>query len=277
MEIHKPHAAKSWKEFFIELGTIVLGICIALAGEQLIDDLHWRNQVAEAQRAVAAEMAQNVGTAIVTWRNQTCAERRLDEVAQILDKAAATGVLPPVGEIGRPAPRLWRTGTWESLVASQVVTHFPRQQLAALASVYTAVRRADDTPEADVWTDLSAISGPGRRLDPASEAALRKALGSARSIARRRASLSAVILALTAQQHLPYSSQDLDFIAAMRRAAQNSEKGGVPWALTQALPGGFSLCRPIGAVPANYGQAPPGTAEILTDEKLNALPDFGAP
>ena len=25
MEIHKPHAAKTWKEFFIELGTVVIG------------------------------------------------------------------------------------------------------------------------------------------------------------------------------------------------------------------------------------------------------------
>ena len=26
VDIHKPHAAKTWKEFFIELGTIVTGI-----------------------------------------------------------------------------------------------------------------------------------------------------------------------------------------------------------------------------------------------------------
>ena len=31
MEIHKPHAAKTWKEFFIELGTIVLGILVRIA------------------------------------------------------------------------------------------------------------------------------------------------------------------------------------------------------------------------------------------------------
>ena len=36
MEIHKPHAAKTWKEFFIELGTIVIGILIAIGLEQTI-------------------------------------------------------------------------------------------------------------------------------------------------------------------------------------------------------------------------------------------------
>ena len=40
MEIHKPHAAKSWKEFFIELGTVVLGIFVVLfTGSHLREDL----------------------------------------------------------------------------------------------------------------------------------------------------------------------------------------------------------------------------------------------
>lgn len=278
MEVHKPKPVHNWREFFKEYAIIVLGVATALAAEQVVEWHHWQNQVEEARRAIAAEMAQNVGSAIVIARNQVCAERRLDEVAQILDKAAETGVLPPVGQIGRPGPRLWRTGTWDSMVASQVVTHFPRQQLADLANIYTAVRRVDDVPEIEAWTDLSAISGPGRRLDPTSEAELRGALGRARGTTRRKASLSFLILDLTVRQHLPFSTQDLDLIASLRHAAQNSDKGDVPAVLASSFPGGFSLlCKSIGPVPAHYGQAPASTAPLLTDDRLNALPDFGAP
>jgi hypothetical protein len=39
-DIHWPHAAKTWKEFFIELGTITLGVLIALAAEQTVETLH---------------------------------------------------------------------------------------------------------------------------------------------------------------------------------------------------------------------------------------------
>ncbi len=53
MEIHKPHAAKTWKEFFIELGTIVIGILIAIALEQTVDYFRHVNQL----RTVRGELA----------------------------------------------------------------------------------------------------------------------------------------------------------------------------------------------------------------------------
>jgi hypothetical protein len=45
VEIHKPKPVHNWREFLTELGTIVLGICIALGGEQALEWNHWRNQV----------------------------------------------------------------------------------------------------------------------------------------------------------------------------------------------------------------------------------------
>jgi len=40
MENHRPHAAKTWPEVFIEIGRIVAPIRIALALEQGLDALH---------------------------------------------------------------------------------------------------------------------------------------------------------------------------------------------------------------------------------------------
>ena len=37
MEIHKPHAAKTWREFTVELATITAGILTALTLEQVIE------------------------------------------------------------------------------------------------------------------------------------------------------------------------------------------------------------------------------------------------
>jgi hypothetical protein len=196
-------------------------------------------------------------------------------VAQILDKASQTGALPPVGEIGRSTPRLWRTGTWDSMEASQVVTHFPRQEMVDLADTYTLVRLEQETSDLNAWTDLSAMVGPGRRLDPPSEADLRRALGRARAVARAKASVASLIMDRLATTHLPYSQQDLDFIAALRREALNSDKGPSQ-AAARFLRGGFRICMPIGPAPAHYGQVPASYAPLLTDERLKNLPDFGA-
>jgi hypothetical protein len=43
MHIHKPKAVHSLREFLSEIGVIVVGIAIALGGEQVIEWLHWRS------------------------------------------------------------------------------------------------------------------------------------------------------------------------------------------------------------------------------------------
>src|SRR5262249_14454598 len=129
------------------------------------------------------EMTYNLVGAIARIRSAGCTELRLDALAGILDEAARSGGLPPVGNIHGPVRHQWRTGSWDSIVASQTATHFPPEQLAALASLYKQVERAEvaSTSQNEAWSRLYTMVGPGRRLDPASEADLRMALSIARN------------------------------------------------------------------------------------------------
>src|SRR6185295_14952839 len=97
MDIHKPKPIRNWRELLTEMGVIVLSVCIALAAEQAVEWVHWRNQVAEAREAIASETAQNIAGSIRRMRTVQCAESRLNGLARILDEAARTGKLPPVG------------------------------------------------------------------------------------------------------------------------------------------------------------------------------------
>ena len=49
MDIHKPKAAHSLREFLIEIGTIVVGVLIALAAEQTVQTMHERRAATEAR------------------------------------------------------------------------------------------------------------------------------------------------------------------------------------------------------------------------------------
>ena len=273
MEKNKP--GRNWRVLLTEIGIIVLGVGIALAAQQSVDWWQWRSQVRDAKEAIASETAQNVGTALVMWRGRICTERRLDELSAILDKAAETGRLPPVGDIGRPPRRGWRTGAWDTVVASQTASHFPRQELVDLASIYTWVRQAQGVGDFIAWTKLYPMVGPGRRLDPASEADLRNALSEARALTRAMANIGSLIIDRVQRQNLPFNQQDLALIATLKREAQNSEDGNRSAPPPDVLRGGFTICRPIGAVPAHYGQGHTDGAPDLTDERLKAL-DFGA-
>jgi len=56
MEIHKPHAAKTWKEFFIEQGMVITGILIALSLEQAVERAHERSRAAQARENIRTEI-----------------------------------------------------------------------------------------------------------------------------------------------------------------------------------------------------------------------------
>ena len=271
VEIHKPKPVHNWREFLTEIGVVVLGVCIALAAEQTLEWLHWRSQVVEAREIIATELAYSVEGAIIRIRAQPCMERRYDELARILDTATKSGSLPPVGDIGLPPRNAWRSGAWDSVVASQTATHFPRQQLADISHTYKALETLEQVynSETDDWRDLYAIVGPGRRLDPASEAELRKALSRARSSSRSIASLSGVMMTYVKSLDLSFGPDDFAKIAHAKHVPLTEARRGLSERNSTA-----TICGPISAVPATYGQGQFSYLPSVVDDMVKAIPDF---
>jgi hypothetical protein len=272
MEIHKPKPFHDWREFLAELFIVVLGVSIALAAEQTVEYIHWRAQVAEARELIASELARNVRQATYRLRTSTCVERRLDELAVILDGAAKTGSLPPLGDIASPVRGYWPSGSWESVVASQTATHFPRQQLAAITLTYRYTVREEEfsRDEIPVWNTLYAMVGPGRRLDPSSEARLREALSQARSTNRLMAIIANQVVVSVHELGLAFSPEDKALIAETRNmslfAPRSLFNSGEPFGL---------ICAPIGKPPEHYGQGIYGAGARQIDDAVKTLPDFG--
>lgn len=60
LEVHPPHqAVHSWKDFFIHIATIVIGLLIAIALEQSVEWLHHRHQLRDTRRNLAMEIEDN--------------------------------------------------------------------------------------------------------------------------------------------------------------------------------------------------------------------------
>jgi hypothetical protein len=270
MEIHKPKPWHNWREFLKEFATIVLGVSVALAAEQGVEWLHWRGEVAQAREVVAAEMAGNVRQAMMRLRTAPCVERRLSELAAILDGADRSGSLPPVGDIAIPSLGGGASGGWESVVASQTATHFPRQELAAINDAYqrVAIIAARLNLEVEAWNSRYAIVGPGRRLDAASETKLRDALSQARAQNRLTVSASNTLLNQVKALNLPFSPEDLNQITEgdtmpFSNAPRTMFGGGVG-----------AVCIPMRAAPPTYGQAMWSDLPATYDEAIKATPHF---
>ncbi len=270
MDEQKPKSARNWRSFGKEYVIVVLGVVTALAAQQAADWWTWRGQVALAREQIADEMAWNISGAIDRIRSGPCVEQRLDALALILDGAAKSGTLPPVGDIGLPKQQSALNGVWESMVASQTAPHFPSGQLQVLAGTYKIVQTMEEVrrQEMEEWKNLYAIVGPGRRLDTGFETMLRQALGRARASNHEVINISNQLIRVAQGVELSFSPEAL---ARLTEARQRTLTGRKP---SLSMPNGFSICDRLGPVPATYGQAPFSAIPSLTGEAIKAIPDY---
>jgi hypothetical protein len=181
LDIHKPHAAKSWREFFTEIGTIVLGILIALGLEQAVVAIRDGRSAAEADANIRAEIAQGLGTAQARLTTEPCMARRLDEIAKILAQPLGTDLPRPLW-VGRPQTWGFFDGQWQAATASGRASLLQQDKLAAYTNIYAHLRGVygNEHDELVAWAQLRGLERL-RSLDAASLAAMTTALQQASS------------------------------------------------------------------------------------------------
>lgn len=100
LDVHPPHeAAHTWKDFFIHIATIVVGLLIAVGLEQGVEALHRRAQRHELLHDIHAECENNLNTlaadlrflqADLDWQTRAAAALRAAPIA----RGALTVALP---------------------------------------------------------------------------------------------------------------------------------------------------------------------------------------
>jgi hypothetical protein len=199
MEIHKPKAAHSWREFLIEIGTIVLGILIALGLEQSIEAVHERQLAHEAQDAIDAEMRSDLDLIAARLSRQVCIERRLNQVADLLADWKG-GKAPPEGlTLGDPGDAPLIDQRWQANLNSGRFSRQAAEDQASQADFYTRLRILNDVLQREhyAWSQLRTLEMGPRLLSADMRPALTEALQNARTdahdfaqIARLQARLS---------------------------------------------------------------------------------------
>lgn len=181
MEIRKPKAVHGWRELLKEIGIIVIGVLIALGAEQSVEALHWMHQVDAGEAILKGAFAHEVQNAALRDAQGPCITQRLAFLSSVVQRASEDGRLPALDAVGHPPFTPWTIGSWQALVASQTVTHLPRQKMidySVIAQTTTFLSGLSDQEEAQ-WTILDTMIGPGRRLSDAEAEQLRVTLAQA--------------------------------------------------------------------------------------------------
>ncbi|WP_174279349.1 hypothetical protein [Sphingomonas bacterium] len=162
MHIHLPKPLHGWREFWGEVGIIALGILIALAAEQLIEWVHWREKVTQATDALHQSVTNNSVDAIEQQIVGTCIDRQL---VALEARVTAPGPYRPAtlfSENGvsaspytvRAPSRVWGDGTWRIITGEGVSTHLPARIRERIDYIYeTLDQMRGDARAADqaIW------------------------------------------------------------------------------------------------------------------------------
>ena len=131
MDIHKPKPWHSFREFAKEIGTIVIGVLIALGAEQAVEWLHTQHEVAEAREALKDEMTRDVTSMKFNVEQTPCLQARLDRVSAWIE-----GGPPPIWDPGSLSAL--NASAWEEARTS-AVPHMPLKARIAYDRFYAGL------------------------------------------------------------------------------------------------------------------------------------------
>jgi hypothetical protein len=86
LDIHAAHhAANSWKEFFVHIATIVIGLLIAVGLEQTVEYFHHRHLASEARASIQRELIQGASTLQQSEDRLLADQQSLEKDLELLD------------------------------------------------------------------------------------------------------------------------------------------------------------------------------------------------
>jgi hypothetical protein len=156
------------KKFAREVGSVVLGVLIALGLGEVATGIRWRFDAAEARSAMLTDFQRDAGVMHERQLARPCIDRRLGDVDALVRQARETGELPQVGTIGRPPTRPLVTASWDMGVSSGVLPHLSRSDASGFSANFDMIEELGDDmkTQSALWAKLSALeNAPGRVSD----------------------------------------------------------------------------------------------------------------
>jgi hypothetical protein len=132
-KLEPPHG---WNAVIWELAIVTLGVLIALIAQQLVDEIHQRNEVSQLVGALRSELADDRARWEHIRASDPCTLRRLDALERWNATASRTARLNRAYRLF-----LWNqhSGAWDLAKTSDTTASIPLRERLIFASLYDAI------------------------------------------------------------------------------------------------------------------------------------------
>ncbi len=159
MDIHKPRAARNWREFLVEIGTIICGILIALSLEQGVDWLHRRHTAQEERETLRAVTQTNLNWVSHALSTDACVTTRITQVQNLLLGWRPGAKLPSPLWIGRPLTPILDLQAYDSAASTGRIALLSPDEQARYGTLqmFFHTLREDEILERTLWARLRVL------------------------------------------------------------------------------------------------------------------------
>ena len=136
----KPKWKHGWRAFLLEIGTIVIGVLIALVAEQVVDTLRWNETVGQAEHAIRLELRDDDDPqAYARLAISGCIDRSLDAIQAAVDAGQTNAQVNALARGYRLAFRTWDMEAWRAMLASDAASHIPPERMIMWSTPYQVI------------------------------------------------------------------------------------------------------------------------------------------
>ena len=164
LDVHLPHPTHTWKDFFIHIATIVVGLLIAIGLEQTVEYVHHRKELREAREALQHEREEN---AKQFARNTDYLAQNIAAFRNNLTILLYLHDHPGTPRAKLPGILIWPNLygsmsdiTWRSVQNANVLQLMSREEASEYAQIYEVMSYMNQTADDSfmAWTKAQAYT-----------------------------------------------------------------------------------------------------------------------
>jgi hypothetical protein len=188
MHVHLPKPLHGWREFAGEVSIIVVGVLIALSGEQAVENWTWRHKVQAAEHEMQREMFWDNGPEMIERVSiQPCIDAQLDAIRTAAENGEPRSkVVGLVDRLHLPFVTFDNVAH-QNATASDVSTYMEQARVDLWTQAYAMIPLIDATSAAESsdGAKITALKRTGGPLSLSEQVLLLQGVEAVRSDGRR--------------------------------------------------------------------------------------------